>query len=103
LKAFDEVRRRLSGSCRRIYVFGLGSSTTAVRRFRRRPLLHGRGGDLTEEPRFIIRHVVKKYAEPINGREKTWCCGGSGGLLTEELLPLRIQYAKNWYEEPTAA
>jgi Fe-S oxidoreductase len=50
-----------------------------------------------------MKHVVKKYAEPINGREKTWCCGGGGGLLTDELLPLRIQYAKNWYEEPTAA
>jgi Fe-S oxidoreductase len=60
---------------------------------------YARGGDLTEEPRFIIKHVVKKYAEPINGREKTWCCGGGGGLLTEELLPLRIQYAKNWYED----
>jgi Fe-S oxidoreductase len=47
--------------------------------------------------------VVKKYVEPINGREKTWCCGGGGNLFTEELLPLRVQCVKNWYEEPTAA
>ncbi|MFN3804685.1 MAG: (Fe-S)-binding protein [Pyrobaculum sp.] len=60
---------------------------------------YARGGDLTEEPRFIIRHVVKKFVESPNNREKTWCCGGGGGLLTEELLPLRIQYAKNWYED----
>ncbi|MEM4755246.1 MAG: (Fe-S)-binding protein [Pyrobaculum sp.] len=60
---------------------------------------YARGGDLTEEPRFIIRHVVKNYVESPNNREKTWCCGGGGGLLTEELLPLRIQYAKNWYED----
>ncbi|WP_193322617.1 (Fe-S)-binding protein [Pyrobaculum calidifontis] len=60
---------------------------------------YARGGDLTEEPRFIIRHVVKNYVESPNNREKTWCCGGGGGLLTDELLPLRIQYAKNWYED----
>ncbi|MFN7106006.1 MAG: (Fe-S)-binding protein [Pyrobaculum sp.] len=60
---------------------------------------YARAGDLTEEPRFIIRHVVKKFVESPNNREKTWCCGGGGGLLTEELLPLRIQYAKNWYED----
>ncbi len=60
---------------------------------------YARGGDLTEEPRFIIRHVVKKYADSPNNREKSWCCGGGGGLLTEELLPLRIQYAKNWYQD----
>jgi Fe-S oxidoreductase len=50
-----------------------------------------------------MKHVVKKYVEPIYGRKKTWCCGGGGGLLTDELLPLCIQYAKYWYEEPTAA
>ncbi|CCC81101.1 (Fe-S)-binding protein [Thermoproteus tenax] len=60
---------------------------------------YARGGDLTEEPRFIMRHVVKKYTESPHNREKTWCCGGGGGLLTDELLPLRIQYAKNWYED----
>ena len=60
---------------------------------------YARAGDLTEEPRFIIRHVVKNYREPINGREKTWCCGGGGGLLTDELMPIRLQYAKKWYED----
>lgn len=64
---------------------------------------YARGGDLTEEPRFIIRHVVKKYVDSPNNREKTWCCGGGGGLLTDELLPLRIQYAKNWYEDAMKA
>ncbi|WP_069806367.1 (Fe-S)-binding protein [Vulcanisaeta thermophila] len=60
---------------------------------------YARGGDLTEEPRFIMKHVVKKYVEPRNGREKTWCCGGGGGLLTDELMPIRIQYARLWYED----
>jgi Fe-S oxidoreductase len=60
---------------------------------------YARGGDLTEEPRFIIRYVVKNYVEPINGKEKTWCCGGGGGLLTDELMQIRIQYARLWYED----
>ncbi|MEM0370853.1 MAG: (Fe-S)-binding protein [Pyrobaculum sp.] len=60
---------------------------------------YARGGDLMDEPRFIISHVVKKWVESPNNREKTWCCGGGGGLLTDELLTIRIEYAKNWYED----
>ncbi len=63
---------------------------------------YARGGDLTEEPRFIMRHVVKNFVESPNNRERTWCCGGGGGLLTDELLKLRIEYARKWYEDVVA-
>ncbi len=58
------------------------------------------GGDLTEEPRFIMNHVVKKWVDPEYSRGKTWCCGGQGGMLADEMLPpLAIQYARLWYED----
>jgi Fe-S oxidoreductase len=46
-------------------------------------------------PRHIIRavanHFVDMDADTI--REKTFCCGGGGGLLTDELLDLRVKGA----------
>jgi Fe-S oxidoreductase len=55
-----------------------------------------RGGGLTEEPREILRAVVNDYREmPADTiREKTFCCGGGGGLLTEELMDTRMKGAK---------
>jgi Fe-S oxidoreductase len=63
------------------------------------PDLYVRGGDLIEEPRFIMKHAVKKWVESEYSRAKTWCCGGQGGMLADELLPLAIQYSKLWYED----
>ncbi len=55
-----------------------------------------RGGGLIEEPREVLRAVVNDFrempAETI--REKTFCCGGGGGLLTEELMETRMNGAK---------
>ncbi len=58
-----------------------------------------RMGDLPggqfEIPRAIIKAVANKYVEmaPETIREKTFCCGGGGGLLTDELLDLRVKGA----------
>ncbi len=49
-----------------------------------------RAGDLIEEPRFVLRSVVKELRERVHNREKTLCCGAGGGLLTDELMPLRV-------------
>lgn len=46
-------------------------------------------------PREIIKAVANNYVEMAEGttREKTFCCGGGGGLLTDELLDLRVKGA----------
>lgn len=52
-------------------------------------------GGQFEIPRNIIKAVANKYVEmaPEATREKTFCCGGGGGLLTDELLDLRVKGA----------
>ncbi len=52
----------------------------------------GYPGGQFEIPRSIIRACCNKYVDmhPDFIREKTFCCGGGGGLLTEELMPVRI-------------
>lgn len=52
-------------------------------------------GGQFEIPRNIIRAVANHYVEmaPDTIREKTFCCGGGGGLLTDELLDLRVKGA----------
>ncbi|HFQ15487.1 MAG TPA: (Fe-S)-binding protein, partial [Rhodobacteraceae bacterium] len=46
-------------------------------------------------PRAVIKAVVNNYVEmnPETTREKTFCCGGGGGLLTDELMDLRVKGA----------
>ncbi len=48
-----------------------------------------------ELPRAIIGAVAKHFVEmpPDTIRERTFCCGGGGGLLTDELLELRVKGA----------
>lgn len=55
-----------------------------------------RAGGLLEEPREILRSVVLDFREmPANTiRERTFCCGGGGGLLSEELMELRMAGGK---------
>ncbi|MDE3090544.1 MAG: (Fe-S)-binding protein, partial [Chloroflexota bacterium] len=55
-----------------------------------------RAGGLLEEPREILRAVVLDFREmPANTiRERTFCCGGGGGLLSEELMELRMAGGK---------
>jgi Fe-S oxidoreductase len=62
------------------------------------PCQYSRGGDLYEEPRFIMNHVVKRWAECPQNRQLNWCCGGQAGMLADEMKPLRLQYARLWYE-----
>ncbi|MEZ5658132.1 MAG: (Fe-S)-binding protein [Burkholderiaceae bacterium] len=46
-------------------------------------------------PRSIIRAVANHYVEmdPATTREQTFCCGGGGGVLTDEILDLRVKGA----------
>lgn len=46
-------------------------------------------------PRHIIRSVANKFVEMDSAtiREKTFCCGGGGGLLTDDLIELRVKGA----------
>jgi len=55
-----------------------------------------RAGGLIEEPREVLRAAVNNFREmPADTiREKTFCCGGGGGMLSEELMDLRIKGAK---------
>jgi Fe-S oxidoreductase len=47
-------------------------------------------------PRSVIRAVCNNYVD-MNAdtiRERTFCCGGGGGLLTDDLMELRVKGAK---------
>jgi Fe-S oxidoreductase len=52
-------------------------------------------GGQFEIPRAIIRAVANHYVEMAPGttHDATFCCGGGGGLLTDELLDLRVKGA----------
>jgi Fe-S oxidoreductase len=54
-----------------------------------------RPGGQFDIPRDIIRAVANNFVEmdPDTTRERTFCCGGGGGLLTDELLDLRVKGA----------
>jgi Fe-S oxidoreductase len=60
------------------------------------PCNPARAGQLIEEPREILRACVNRFVEmPANTiREKTYCCGGGGGLLTDEIMPIRMAGGK---------
>jgi Fe-S oxidoreductase len=55
-----------------------------------------KAGGQFEIPRAIIKTVCNNYvdmdADTI--REKTFCCGGGGGLLTDDLMEIRVKGAK---------
>ena len=52
-------------------------------------------GGQFEIPRALVRAVANRYVEmrPGTTHEATFCCGGGGGLLTDELLDLRVKGA----------
>jgi Fe-S oxidoreductase len=60
------------------------------------PCNPARAGQLLEEPRQVVRaccnHFVEMPADTI--REKTFCCGGGGGLLTDEIMAIRMAGGK---------
>ncbi|MBF0093680.1 MAG: (Fe-S)-binding protein [Alphaproteobacteria bacterium] len=47
-------------------------------------------------PRDVIRACVPKFVDmhPDTIHDKTFCCGGGGGLLTDDLMELRVKGAK---------
>jgi len=53
-------------------------------------------GGQFEIPRAVIKAVCNNYVDMAEDtiREKTFCCGGGGGLLTDELLDLRKKGAQ---------
>ncbi len=55
-----------------------------------------RAGGLLEEPREILRAVVRDFREmPADTiRERTFCCGAGGGLLADKLMEVRMKGAK---------
>jgi len=55
-----------------------------------------RAGGLMEEPREILRAVVNDFREmhPDTIRQRTFCCGAGGGLLSDELMDVRMKGAK---------
>ena len=63
------------------------------------PCNYARAGDLLDEPRFILERVVRNFQDSPHNRERTWCCGGGAGLLTDELMSLRLAYATLPFED----
>jgi len=60
------------------------------------PCNPARAGQLIEEPRQVVRASCNRFVEmPADTiREKTFCCGAGGGLLTDELMPIRMAGGK---------
>jgi len=60
------------------------------------PCNTARAWNLVEEPREMIRATCNRFVEmPDNTiREKTFCCGAGGGLLTDEIMPIRMAGGK---------
>lgn len=60
------------------------------------PCNPARAGELIEEPRQIIRASCNRFVEmhPDTIRDKTFCCGAGGGLLTDEIMPIRLAGGK---------
>jgi Fe-S oxidoreductase len=60
------------------------------------PCNTARAGQLIEEPREILRACCNRFIEmPADTiREKTFCCGAGNGLLTDEIMPIRMAGGK---------
>jgi len=54
-----------------------------------------RGMGLIEEPRYVLRNVMNNFYDMPEHtiKDKTYCCGGGGGMLAEELMDLRMRGA----------
>ena len=60
------------------------------------PCNSARAGQLIQEPREIIRATCNHFKEMPAGtiRQKTFCCGAGNGLLTDEVMPVRMAGGK---------
>ncbi|MEM0077608.1 MAG: (Fe-S)-binding protein [Thermoplasmata archaeon] len=48
------------------------------------PCNYARGGNLVNEPRQILKNVVREVVEAKFTKEETFCCGAGAGLLADE-------------------
>lgn len=56
------------------------------------PCQVGRNAGFYEEPRYIVNQVTSNFIEMIPNREKSWCCGGGGGVVAQpDLDDFRIK------------
>ncbi len=55
------------------------------------PCNMGRGAGLLEEPREILTAVAVDFREMTPNREQSFCCGGGGGLLADEIMDFRMK------------
>jgi Fe-S oxidoreductase len=56
------------------------------------PCQVGRNAGFYEEPRYIVNQVAADFREMTPNREKSWCCGGGGGLVAQpDMDDLRIR------------
>jgi Fe-S oxidoreductase len=60
------------------------------------PCQIARNAGVTEEPRYILKHLTDDFREMIREPKYNWCCGGGGGLvaLGEETLDFRMKSAR---------
>jgi Fe-S oxidoreductase len=60
------------------------------------PCNPARAGQLIQEPREILHACCNRFVEmPADTiRERTFCCGAGGGLLTDEIMPVRMAGGK---------
>tara|TARA_B100001964_G_scaffold245027_1_gene329424 strand:- start:69 stop:1670 length:1602 start_codon:yes stop_codon:yes gene_type:complete len=60
------------------------------------PCNYARGSGLLDPQRYILNQTATNFIEmdPKKTRENTFCCGGGGGMLMDELMDLRMKGAK---------
>jgi len=66
------------------------------------PCNYGRGGNIIEQPRKILRTIVDDFVEMTPNREENFCCGGGSGLLMDEMKDIRMQLGKKKFEQVQA-
>ncbi|MDA8227108.1 MAG: (Fe-S)-binding protein [Desulfitobacterium hafniense] len=54
------------------------------------PCNYGRGGDLMDQPREILRACVQNFVETTPTKEYSYCCGGGSGILMDEAMEIRM-------------
>jgi len=51
-----------------------------------------RRGGVMEQPRHLLNQVAPNFVEMHEAKEMNWCCGGGGGVSSNERAePLRLQ------------
>jgi len=58
------------------------------------PCNYGRGGDLIEQPRELLKACVQNFVEMNPTRQYSFCCGGGSGILMDEAMELRMALGK---------